>query len=241
MVANIIVFASGSGSNFRALVESERSRSDSPFIVRGLFCDRKCSAMGIAEMFGVPVLYLSMVRFLRERGGAEGDSTGRVAYDREVVTLLQDFSGQHCASIDLVVLAGYMRIVHQPLLDAYPRRILNIHPADLRAVDDGGRRRFVGADPVYDALVAGETRTRSTVMTVDSEVDTGPIVVEGPWVDYVGGQPVTRQSAAVHQARQKEESDWLALIEAVEGMTQDLKTDGEWRCVESSVSSVTNR
>lgn len=241
MVANIVVFASGSGSNFRALVNAERSRSDPSFRVRALFCDRKCGAMRVAKGFGIPVLYRSMIRFLEERSTGSDDAVARIDFDRVVVGLLEELGNRHSAAVDLIVLAGYMRIVHEPLLNAFPCRILNVHPADLRAVDEAGCRRYVGADPVYDALVAGERRTRSTVIAVDAGVDTGTIIEEGPWVDYRGAHPVTKEAAVAHQCRQKEESDWPALIRAVDAVTNDLTTDREWRCVESSALSVTNR
>lgn len=71
---------------------------------------------------------------------------------------------------DLVVLAGFMRIVGSPLLDAFPGRIINTHPSLLPA--------FPGASAVAEALAAGVSETGCSVIVVDEGVDTGPILAQ---------------------------------------------------------------
>jgi phosphoribosylglycinamide formyltransferase-1 len=72
------------------------------------------------------------------------------------------------AGVELVVLAGFMRIVKQPLLSAFPRKIINIHPSLLP--------KFRGLEAWKQALTAGEKVTGCTVHYVDAEVDAGEIL-----------------------------------------------------------------
>jgi phosphoribosylglycinamide formyltransferase 1 len=90
----------------------------------------------------------------------------RDAYDRAIVDLLRD------RRVDLVCLAGYMRLVGAPLLDAFRHRILNIHPSLLPA--------FPGLDAQQQALEHGVSVTGATVHLVTEELDGGPIVTQAP-------------------------------------------------------------
>jgi phosphoribosylglycinamide formyltransferase-1 len=72
------------------------------------------------------------------------------------------------AGVELVVLAGFMRILHEPMLKAFPRRIINIHPSLLP--------KFQGLEAWKQALVAGESVTGCTVHYVDEQVDHGQIL-----------------------------------------------------------------
>ena len=72
--------------------------------------------------------------------------------------------------VELVVLAGYMRLVKQPLLEAFPHRIINIHPALLP--------KFPGLESWKQALAAGESKTGCTVHYVDAGMDTGEIIAQ---------------------------------------------------------------
>jgi len=74
------------------------------------------------------------------------------------------------AGVELVCLAGFLRLVKRPLLEAYPSRILNIHPALLPA--------FPGLEAWQQALDAGATETGCTVHLVDEGMDTGPVVLQ---------------------------------------------------------------
>ena len=74
------------------------------------------------------------------------------------------------AGVDLVCLAGFLRLVKRPLLDAFPQRILNIHPAILPA--------FPGLEAWKQALDAGVSETGATVHFVDEGMDTGPVILQ---------------------------------------------------------------
>jgi phosphoribosylglycinamide formyltransferase-1 len=86
----------------------------------------------------------------------------KAAYEADVLRALR------AAGTEWVILAGYMRIVGPTLLDAYPDRILNIHPSLLP--------QFPGRTAVADALAAGVTETGVTVHLVDAGIDTGPVL-----------------------------------------------------------------
>jgi phosphoribosylglycinamide formyltransferase-1 len=90
------------------------------------------------------------------------DYTTRDAYDAAVAALLVE------RNVSLVCLAGFMRLVGQPLLDAFPNRILNIHPSLLPA--------FPGLEPQRQALEHGVRVSGATVHLVTSELDGGPII-----------------------------------------------------------------
>ncbi len=191
----VIVFGSGSGTNLKALIDAQ----DGTYKVLAVFSDRPCRCQEIAKAYGIPGI-------LHEKRVAKGK------YDEDIVELLRPFQA------DLIVLAGYMKLVREPLLEAYPGKIINVHPADLTRCDSSGKRKYIGLNGVYDALVAGEKETCSTVIQVDASVDGGPILVLGPSVPYTGPYPVTPESAQEHQEKQKKESDWPALIETVKGI-----------------------
>jgi phosphoribosylglycinamide formyltransferase-1 len=88
----------------------------------------------------------------------------RVSYDRELVRILEE------NRVDLVVLAGYMRLVSPEFVEAFRNRILNIHPALLPS--------FPGTSGVADALAYGVKVTGVTVHFVDEGLDTGPIILQ---------------------------------------------------------------
>jgi phosphoribosylglycinamide formyltransferase-1 len=92
------------------------------------------------------------------------DYPDRVAYDRAIVELLK------ARDVGLVCLAGFMRLVREPLLDAFPNAILNIHPSLLPA--------FPGVDAQQQALAHGVKVTGVTVHLVTGQLDNGPIVVQ---------------------------------------------------------------
>lgn len=144
MTKKIAVFASGNGSNFQVLAEQ--------FPIALLFSDKKNAyVLERAENLGVPSYSFELADF-----------ADKVAYETALVELLDQ------NQIDLVVLAGYMKIVGETLLSAYEGRIINIHPAYLP--------EFPGAHGIKDAWEAGVSESGVTVHWVDSGVDTGQII-----------------------------------------------------------------
>ena len=150
----IAVFASGSGSNFEAVATAAAGDADSPYEVALLVCDKPgARAIERAERLGVPVLAVRPKQY---------DS--REAYEADVVRELRE------RGIDFVVLAGYMRLITATLLDAFPNRILNIHPSLLPA--------FPGLHAVEQALAYGAKVAGVTVHYVDGGMDSGAIIAQ---------------------------------------------------------------
>ena len=95
----------------------------------------------------------------------------RKAFDAETASLL------HAFPIDVVVCLGYLYVITEPLLRAFPDRILNVHDADLTLRRADGSPRYPGLHATRDAIVAGERETRSSVHLVTPELDAGPVIV----------------------------------------------------------------
>lgn len=147
------ILGSGKGSNFRALAEAHRADrlGCEPVIVLSDVQDS--GILSLAGDFGVPAQFVPPGPF-RTKLSPEAEA--------EVVRLLQG------ARVDFVVLAGFMRVIKEPLLQAFPGRILNIHPSLLPA--------FRGLEAWRQAIESGVSEAGCTVHLVDSGVDTGSIL-----------------------------------------------------------------
>ena len=151
--ARLGVLISGRGSNLQSIIDAI-SRGDLAAAIAVVVSNR-ADAPGLdrARAAGIEALYLDP----RAYGGRE-------AYDRAIAAALA------ARGTSLVCLAGFMRLVGAPLLDAFPQRILNIHPSLLPA--------FPGLDAQRQALEHGVQVTGTTVHLVTSELDGGPIVLQ---------------------------------------------------------------
>jgi len=147
------VLGSGKGSNFRAIADA---------IARGELDAEVCIV--ISDIAEAGILTLARERGIRAEFVHPGKFRTKMEPDRELhlAQLLRD------AGADFVVLAGYMRMVKAPLLDAFPRRIINIHPSLLPA--------FPGLDAWKQAVDARASKSGCTVHYVDSGMDTGEII-----------------------------------------------------------------
>jgi len=164
----IAVFASGSGSNFQAIVDAVRA-GELDVSIELLVSDRpEALVVERAIHAGIP-------RFtFRAREYASKED-----YETAILNKLRELR------IDLVVLAGYMRIVGPTLLAPYEGRIINIHPSLLPA--------FPGVNAIGQALAYGVKQTGVTVHFVDAGMDTGPIIAQEAVPVYDGD---TEQSLA---------------------------------------------
>jgi phosphoribosylglycinamide formyltransferase-1 len=149
------VLGSGKGSNCRVILERIRS-GDLPAEVRLVVSDvLDAPILDIAREFGVANAYLPPGRFRTRL---------EPAIEEQLMKMLRD------AGAELVVLAGFMRVLHEPMLKAFPRRIINIHPSLLP--------KFPGLESWKQAFVAGETVTGCTVHYVDEQIDHGRILAQ---------------------------------------------------------------
>lgn len=149
------VLGSGKGSNFRAIAEAI-GRGELNAEVRVVISD--VAAAGILELARSRGLRAEFVEPGRFKTKLEPEA------ERRVVELLQS------AGVEWVVLAGYMRMIKPPLLEAFPQRIVNIHPSLLPA--------FPGLEAWRQALAAGVPETGCTVHYVDAGMDTGEIIAQ---------------------------------------------------------------
>lgn len=149
----IAVFASGSGTNFQAIVNAvQEGRLDAR--IELLVCDRpQAEVVERAQIAGVPAHTFK-----------PKDYASREAYEQEILALLQE------KEVELVVLAGYMRIITSVLVDTYWGRMINIHPSLLPS--------FPGLHAVRQALEHGVKITGVTVHLVDGGLDSGPILAQ---------------------------------------------------------------
>lgn len=147
------VLASGGGTNLQAIIEHCRRGELAAEIVLVLSNKPQAGALARARRAGIPVAVVE-----------HRDHSDRESFDRAMVTALRE------SQVDLVVLAGFMRILTPVFLDAFPRRIMNIHPSLLPA--------FPGINAQRQALEYGVKIAGCTVHFVDRGVDTGPIVIQ---------------------------------------------------------------
>ena len=149
------VLGSGKGSNFRAIAEAI-ARGELEAEVRVV----------ISDVASAGILELARARGRRAEFVEPGRFKTKLEPEAElrVVEILQN------AGVEWVVLAGYMRMIKPPLLAAFPRRIVNIHPSLLPA--------FPGLEAWKQALAAGVPETGCTVHYVDAGMDTGEIIAQ---------------------------------------------------------------
>ncbi len=149
------ILGSGKGSNCRAILESIRTGALSAEVRVVLSDVLDAPILEIAREFSVPNAYLPPGQF---RTRLEPNT------EAELVQMLRD------AEVELVVLAGFMRVLKSPMLQAFARRIINIHPSLLP--------KFPGLEAWKQALDAGETVTGCTVHYVDEKIDHGDIIAQ---------------------------------------------------------------
>ena len=149
------ILGSGKGSNCRAILESIRNGklcAEARVVISDVL---NAPILKIAREFSVPNVYLPPGQFRTRL---------EPTVETELVRLLRG------AKVELVVLAGFMRVLKTPMLEAFPRRIINIHPSLLP--------KFPGLEAWKQALGAGETVTGCTVHFVDEKVDHGDIIAQ---------------------------------------------------------------
>jgi phosphoribosylglycinamide formyltransferase 1 len=147
------ILGSGRGSNCRAILEQIWTRNlcaECRIVISDV---SDAGILKIAEEFHIPHRYLS-----------PGQFRTKLDFEREE-ELVQVLTN---AGVELVILAGFMRVLKAPMLEAFPKRIINLHPSLLP--------KYPGREAWKQALHAGETVTGCTVHYVDAGVDTGEII-----------------------------------------------------------------
>jgi phosphoribosylglycinamide formyltransferase-1 len=147
------VLASGGGTNLQAIIDRCQDDCFPAEIAVVIANNPDAGALERARQAGIPA------RCINHR-----DFAGREAFDAALVAALRE------AGVELVVLAGFMRIITRVMLDAFPLKIINIHPALLPA--------FPGLHVQQQAIDYGARFSGCTVHFVDGGVDTGPIIIQ---------------------------------------------------------------
>lgn len=179
------ILISGRGSNFEAIARNVQAGKIPAEIAVVISNREEAAGLALARQMGLATL------FIPSRGKE------REAYDREVVAALRKFQ------VDLVCLAGFMRVLSPYFVHEYPRRILNIHPALLPA--------FPGLDAQKQALDYGVKFTGCTVHLVDEGVDSGLIVCQAV-VPVEDGDTVETLSARILKEEHRIYSEAICLM-----------------------------
>jgi phosphoribosylglycinamide formyltransferase-1 len=151
------VLASGRGSNLQAIIDAIDAGRISARLAVVVSNKRDAPALERARRYGAPDIFLDPKPFA-------GQPDSREAYDRALLEALRKHD------VELVLLAGYMKIVTSVLIDAYRNRMMNIHPALLPA--------FPGLEVQKKALEWGAKIAGCTVHFVTEGVDEGPIIIQ---------------------------------------------------------------
>ena len=180
------VMASGNGSNFEALAQAIQAGNLNARIQRLVVNNPGCGAQQRAERLGIPVSVLDH-RLIKDRRELDG----------ELVRLFR------ADQVELVVMAGWMRIVTDVLISGYSDRLINIHPSLLPS--------FRGLDAIGQALKAGVKLTGCTVHIVTEELDAGPILAQA-------AVPVLEGDDHARLAKRIQEQEHLLLPRALAGL-----------------------
>jgi phosphoribosylglycinamide formyltransferase 1 len=147
------IMASGQGSNFVAIADAIAHRQLNAEIKGVIYNKPQAQVREKAEHLGIPAIFCN-----------HRDSATREAFDQVLVDTL------NAQQVQWVIMAGWMRVVTPVLIDAFPDRLINIHPSLLPS--------FKGINAVEQALAAGVKIAGCTVHLVRPEVDSGPILMQ---------------------------------------------------------------
>jgi phosphoribosylglycinamide formyltransferase-1 len=184
-VLSIVVLVSGTGSNLRALLEA----CDNPLYpakVLAVGADRPADGLEHAELFEKTTFVVQPEAFSSKDEWAE---------------VLASNIDIH--KPDLIVLAGFMRVLPESFVDRYYPKIVNLHPSLLPL--------FPGAHAVRDALAAGAAETGSTIHIVDAGVDSGPVIAQ----QGISISPGISERALHEQIKQVEREQLIRTVEAI--------------------------
>jgi phosphoribosylglycinamide formyltransferase 1 len=180
---NLLVFASGKGSNFEAITKASKSGFLSASI-SGLICDKECPAINIAKNNKIPSSIISPKDFVN-----------RDEYIKKLITTVKIYDP------DYIILAGYMRIIPSELIDLYPMKIINIHPSLLPA--------FPGKDSIKRAWDSKVKTTGVSVHYVNDKLDQGAIIAQQ---ELLIPESLEALEAKIHDLEHKMYSDAIKKI-----------------------------
>lgn len=150
----IVILGSGRGTNAEALLKAEKAKKLGAAKIAAIFSDvEDARILSLGQKFSVPAIYMDP--------GQKGPRLSKEA-EAAYIERMQDFSPK------LIVLAGFMRILREPFVEAFGGRVINLHPSLLPS--------FKGANGIKDAYDFGVKVTGCTVHWVTAALDAGPII-----------------------------------------------------------------
>ena len=192
----IAVLVSGGGTNLQALIDAEKN---------GMFGDSRITLV-VASKPGVYALERAQNNGIEGRVLARRDYDSIAAYSRALADMLLS------EGIDLVVLAGFLTIIDEQMYEAFPNRIINVHPALIPSFCGKG---YYGLFVHEAALEKGVKVSGATVHIVTPECDAGPIILQKAVSVQEDDTPETLQK------RIMQEAEWVILPEAVKLFCED--------------------
>lgn len=154
MAYPIVILGSGRGSNAEALLKAEKARKLGAARIAAVFSDvEDAGILALGQKYSVPAIYMDP--------GCRGPRLGNEA-ETAYIERVRDFSPS------LIVLAGFMRILREPFVEAFGGAVINLHPSLLPS--------FKGANGIKDAYAYGVKVTGCTVHWVTAALDAGPII-----------------------------------------------------------------
>ncbi|ERL15337.1 MAG: phosphoribosylglycinamide formyltransferase [Atopobium minutum] len=206
MSIKIGVLLSGSGTNLQAIIDAiEKGALDASIEI---VISSRPSAFGLVRA---------------QQAGLQTMTLSKEVYDDPLVADALIAAELKKYNVDYVVMAGYMRMVHAPILDLFPNRVVNLHPALLPS--------FRGAHAIQDAFDSGVKVTGVTVHFADNRYDCGPIITQCP-VSIYEDDTVEELEVRIHQVEHKVYSETLQLI--AEGRVL-VQNDGKVKILPSAV------
>ena len=196
---NIAVLVSGGGTNLQALIDCQKN---------GMFGESEITLV-VASKAGVYALERAANAGIEGTVLARRDYEDIASYSKALVETLRN------ANIDLVVLAGFLTIIDEQVYEAFPNKIINVHPALIPSFCGKG---YYGLHVHEAALSKGVKVSGATVHFVTPECDAGPIILQKAVEVKQGDTPETLQK------RIMEEAEWKILPEAVKLFCEDKIT-----------------
>jgi phosphoribosylglycinamide formyltransferase-1 len=187
----IAVLVSGGGTNLQSLIDATKEGTLKSTLVCVVSNKEKAYGLERARQNGIPAFFIDPKK--------EG-------YNEILLDLLQK------QEVDLIVLAGYLKIIDASLVEAYPNKIINIHPSLLPKF---GGKGFYGQYVHEAVLAAGEKVTGATVHFVDKDIDTGKIILQESLEVGEDDTPETLQKKVLEQIEHK------ILVKAIAQMEEE--------------------
>lgn len=173
----VVILGSGRGSNAEAILEAQEAGKLGLARVVGIFCDKPhARILDLGQRFDVPAFYLDPGPF-KTKMSPEAEEHWVDTIER--------------LAPDLIVLAGFMRVIKEPFLKAFEGRIINLHPSLLP--------KYPGLRSIQRAWEDGDAETGCTVHWVNAEVDGGEIIDQAK-VPIYPGEPLEALEERVHEA-----------------------------------------